>query len=220
MALFSLNIKDKKFKVAVADTPESRAKGLSGLKRLGENKGMLFVFPDPQRMVMVMKGMKFGLDFVFLDENWEIRQLGSLDNNPDHKIIAIQPYSMVLELPKGTIEELGLTLDMTLKPSGPLSTHCKGVKKFKTGGKFEMIGEKVYKVKVDDVKPEAGRLQVLNDGGEVVANIDSGARIFSRPHTKELISKLKSGDKKALAEAMIKILDIQDNQEQDYVTND
>ena len=220
MELFPFIIKDKEFKIAVADSDDKRKKGLSGLKRLGRNKGMLFIFPDPIRMRMVMENVNFDLDFVFLDKNWEIIQLGHLKANDEYSIVAVQPTNMVLELPGGTIEELNLSTDMTLKPSDDLLTHFKGVKKFKSGGKFEMIGEKVYKIKVDDIIPEKGRMQILNDEGEVVANIDAGARIFSREHTKELIKKLKKGDILDLANSMLNILDIQDSQDPEYVSSD
>ena len=125
---------------------------------------------------------------------------------------------MVLELKEGTIERLGLSVGLTLDPSKELLTHFKGVKRFKTGGRFEMVGDKVYQIKVDDIVPEKGRLQLLNDSGEVVANLDSGVRIFSREHTKQLIDKFKSGNKSGLVDSMIEILDIQDGQKQEFVS--
>lgn len=219
MEFFPINIKEQKFKVSVADTEASRYKGLSGVSKLGRHKGLLFIFPKPEEATMVMRDMNFDLDFLFLDKDWEIIQLGSLENKEGNSIKAIQPTSMILELPKGTIKRLGLGLNMRLSPGQDISTHYKGVEKFKSGGKFELIGDKVYKIKIDDIKAEKGRLQILNDGGEVVANIDSGARIFSREHTKELIKKLKDGDTLALADSMINILEIQDGQAPDYVKN-
>jgi len=219
MEFFPIDIKGQEFKVSVADTEASRYKGLSGVTRLGKHKGLLFIFPEPEEATMVMRDMNFDLDFLFLDKDWEIIQLGSLENKEGKSIKAIQPTNMILELPKGTIKRLGLGLNMRLSPGQDLFTHYKGVKKFKSGGKFEMIGDKVYKIKIDDIKAEKGRLQILNDDGEVVANIDSGARIFSREHTKELIKKFKDGDKMALADSMINILGIQDGQDPDYVEN-
>jgi uncharacterized membrane protein (UPF0127 family) len=217
MKLFPVDIRGKSFKVAMADSESSRHKGLSGLARLAPNRGMLFVYPEKTRMYMVMRDMNFGLDFLFLDENFEIVQLGTMEADDTRGLVALTPCVMVLELPKGTIKELQLSTDMRIEPSAHLHTHSKGVSKFKRGGRFEMIGDKVYRIKVDDVKPEEGRLQILNEDGEVVANIDSGSRIFSREHTKELIKLHKGGDITALAQSMIKILDIQDSQKQEHV---
>jgi len=219
MKLTPIHIEGELFKVAIADTEETQTKGLSGVKTLGNQKGMLFIFPDPIRVFMTMKDMNFDLDFIFLDENWKVIQTGSLskEGGENSIITANYPSSMILEVPRGTVSRLKVYVGKHLKPSKKLNTHFEGVKKFKHGGKFEMIGEKVYEVKVDDIKIEPDKLQILNDKGEVVANISPGARIFSREHTKELIKNYKKGDKNALAEAIVKILDIQDNQKPDYV---
>jgi len=220
MMLYKLNIKSKEFKVAVADTDSSRKKGLSGVKRLGNNKGMLFIFPTPQRVNMVMKSMNFDLDFLFLDKDFEIIQTGSMTKDDTKGLASTSPVAMVLEVPFGTIDKLGLSTDMRLVPSEELDTHSKGVAKFKKGGRFEMVGDKIYRIKVDDVKAEEGRLQILNENGEVVANIDSGARIFSREHTKSLVEEYKKGNKSGMADLLLEVLDIQDNQKQEYVTNE
>lgn len=220
MELFPLHIKGELFHIAIADTDELREKGLSGLKRLGKNKGMLFIFPEPVQMWMIMQDMNFPLDFVFLNNNWEVIHLGSLAQDDKNGIYPPIPCPLVLELEAGKIQELGLRIGDSLSPDVDINTHYIGVKKFKSGGKFEIIGEKVYKVKIDDVPVEYGKLQILNTHGEVVANIAPGSRIFSREHTKELIKKYKAGDEAALAEFMLHVLDIQDKQEPDYVTKD
>jgi uncharacterized membrane protein (UPF0127 family) len=170
MKLFPISINNETFNVAVADTPELQRKGLSGLERLGKRKGMLFLFSQPKQINMVMQGMKFGLDFIFLDQDWNIVQLASLTKDNTNNILANSPVNMVLELPEGVIAELGINNDSKVEPNEELITHFRGVKQFKSGGLFEVIGEKIYKVKVSDIKPEEGKLQLLNQDGEVVAN--------------------------------------------------
>tara|TARA_R110000765_G_scaffold363505_1_gene453679 strand:+ start:75 stop:734 length:660 start_codon:yes stop_codon:yes gene_type:complete len=218
MGLFPITIRGEEFKVSVADTDEARSKGLSGYSRIGKNKGMIFMFPQAVQMNMVMRDMNFGLDFLFLDEDWAITDKGSRDQDSTEGIYPSVPVHMVVELPQGTIERLQINLGDTVTPSENATTQLSGVKKFKHGGTFEMIGDKVYQVKIDDIQAELGRLQVLNEHGEVVANIDNGSRIFSREHTAEMIQKFKNGDKLGLAESMIKIIDIQNGQTQEYVT--
>lgn len=220
MELYPINIKGQEFKVAIADSDSTRSKGLGGLKRLGKNKGMLFIFPTAERMYMVMTDMNFDLDFVFLDKEWNIVDTGFLSKGDETGLAPSVPCHMVLELPAGSVNRLKLYSGESIKPTKEINTHFEGVKKFKSGGRFEMIGDKLYKIKIDDVEADPNMLQILNDKGEVVANIDSGSRIFSREHTAEMIKKYKKGDKLALAEYMIEVLDIQDNQEQDYVTTD
>ena len=217
--LFKLNIGDEEFKVGVADTPDSRYKGLSGLSRLGDRKGLLFIFPDPQIVTMVMRGMNFGIGVLFLNDNWEIVQTATMSPESEMGITSSEPITMVLEVALGVIGDLAITQGMSIKPSNGLKTQFKGVTKFKSGGSFEMIGEKVYQISEDDIKVDPKKMQVLNNDGEVVANIDPGARIFSREHTKKLISKHKNGDKLALADAMVEILNTHDNQDPEYVTN-
>ena len=216
--LFGITINGENFKVALADTDKDRFKGLSGLPNLGKNKGMLFVFPNKIQMKMVMRDMNFDLDFLFLDEMWQVIDHGSLNKDDTKGIYPCKPCSMVIELPKDTCKRLSILKHAaSISPDDDLRSLANAIKKFKNGGSFELVGEKTYKVKEDDIKAETGKLQILNTEGEVVANIEPGSRIFSRIHTEDLIKKFKNGDKLALADLMIQILDIQDNQKPDYV---
>jgi uncharacterized membrane protein (UPF0127 family) len=210
-------INNKKFKLAIADTENKRKKGLSGLPKLGKNKGMLFIFPDPKNVWMIMKDMNFDLDFIFLDSNFKVLQLASLSKDDKEGIESNQPINMVLEVNKGVIKENNLKIGNILKPTSNLSTHKIGVEKFKSGGVFQKVGDIVYKVKVDDIKIEKNKLQVLNENGEVSANIEPDARIFSREHTKAIIEKVKRNRDEDLGQLMIQIFNKHDSQTQEYV---
>ncbi len=220
MKLHKIKIGGEDHKVAVADNPELRQKGLSSVSQLGPGKGMLFIFPEVTKINMVMRDMSFDLDFIFIDRDWSILQLGSLTADSEESITANKPCYMVLEVISGTIEKLGLKVGDGLEPGKTLSTQFKGVSKFKHGGKFEMVGDKVFEVKEDDIKIDPNKMQILNENGEVAANIDNGARVFSREHTEEMIKKHKDGDKIGLADSYIAIIDIQNNQKQEHVTKD
>ena len=217
MALLPININGKEFKVAVANTDEQRSNGLSGKRRIGKYKGMLFIFPKAVRMNMIMRDMNFGLDFLFLDEEWNIVHMGSLDKDSLNGIYPEEPCHMVLELAQGTIANLNLNERSKVSPSDNVDTQLSGVKKFEHGGTFEMIGDKIYEVKGDDIEVDDSKIQILNSDGEVVVNIDNGSRIFSREHTADLIKKFKKGDTIELAEAMIGIIDIHHKQKSEYV---
>ena len=72
------------------------------------------------------------------------------------------------------------------------------------------------------VKTKAGHMQVLDDAGVILMNIQGGERIFSREHTDQLlglVDKVKKGkaSKKELGQLMAKIVDIQNNQKPEYV---
>ena len=218
MKLYSLTIKNTEFKVAVADNYQTRAKGLSGLPKLGSKKGMLFAWPEDLKPEMIMRDMNFGLDFLFLDKDFEVVFLGSLEADSKLGITSPVPVRYVLEITAGTITRLHISLDMRLKPDKELLEAIQsGIHRFKDGGVFEVVGEKSYKVKETDIKVDPNKLQILDNNGVVVANIEPGSRIFSRVHTKELINKYKNGDKIGLAKLMLDIIEIQDNQKPDYV---
>lgn len=216
--LKELSLNNTIFKVSIADNDDSRYKGLSGLPKLGKAKGMLFIFNKPIIVNMVMRDMNFPLDFIFLDDKWNIIQLDTLDKDDKIGVQSSKPVSMVLEVNKDVIKNLNLKIGMTLKPSSDLSTHQFGVVKFEKGGTFQKIGDIVYEVKEDDIKLEKDKLQILNDKGEIVSNIDGGARIFSREHTKDIIKAGKKKDSKELGKIIVDIIDTHSKQSPDFVT--
>lgn len=100
------------FNVDIADTDMSRMMGLSGRKSLGENEGMLFIFPIPGQYTFWMKGMNFPLDFVWI-ANGSVAEL--MENVPkptstlDFATYAPQErVDQVLELNAGTINRAGI----------------------------------------------------------------------------------------------------------------
>ena len=62
-------IGEKTFRVEIADSPESRQKGLSNRDFLEQTSGMLFVYPDNQAGEFWMLDMKFPLDFIWIGED-------------------------------------------------------------------------------------------------------------------------------------------------------
>ncbi len=61
-----LTVSGTTFEVGVASDAASRMKGLSGRTSLGENKGLLFIFPTPGNYGFWMKGMNFPIDIVWI----------------------------------------------------------------------------------------------------------------------------------------------------------
>ncbi|MBN2422422.1 DUF192 domain-containing protein [Candidatus Woesearchaeota archaeon] len=56
----------------VKDSPEEREQGLMYRKTLEENKGMLFVFEEPDEYGFWMKNMNFPIDIIWLNEDKRI----------------------------------------------------------------------------------------------------------------------------------------------------
>jgi uncharacterized membrane protein (UPF0127 family) len=118
-------IDNQRIYVEVADSPEEKKQGLSDREFLAENKGMLFVYSEPGNYSFWMKGMKFDLDFVFINDQ---KVIDLKENVPfpkegeEPQIIKSEvEFNQVLEINQGMIEELGIEVGdevvMPFKPS-------------------------------------------------------------------------------------------------------
>ncbi len=61
--------------VEIADTPETMERGLMFRKTLGENEGMLFVFPEPKQAVFWMRNTRIPLSVAYLDAKGRILEI-------------------------------------------------------------------------------------------------------------------------------------------------
>jgi len=59
-------------KVDLALTQKAQEQGLSGRKSLGEDEGMLFIFPKPSINYFWMKDMNFPIDIIWIDNNLKV----------------------------------------------------------------------------------------------------------------------------------------------------
>jgi uncharacterized protein len=67
-----IRIGDVSIQVEVANTPQSREKGLSGRSDLGEKGGLLFVFPKVGYHGIWMKDMRFPIDVIWISEDFVV----------------------------------------------------------------------------------------------------------------------------------------------------
>ncbi len=63
-----VKIGGKEILVEIAETPEEKAKGLSGKTLLAENEGLLFSFAQETLPAFWMKDMKIALDLIWIDK--------------------------------------------------------------------------------------------------------------------------------------------------------
>ena len=63
------------YHVEVADTPDSRRKGLMHRKHIAPDNGMLFIFERAQYVHMWMKNTELKLDIIFVNDNGIITQI-------------------------------------------------------------------------------------------------------------------------------------------------
>ena len=56
----------------VADTPKKRTLGLSKIKSIPNNHGMIFVYDDDKPRVFTMRNTYIPLEIIFLDKNFNV----------------------------------------------------------------------------------------------------------------------------------------------------
>ncbi len=100
----SICFKDICIEAEVADSPESRQKGLMFREKMPENRGMLFVFPQQAKYNFWMKNMSFSLDIIWIDSNYtivEIKENMLPCQDPCQVIAPSREASFVLEVAGG-----------------------------------------------------------------------------------------------------------------------
>ena len=100
----------------LADTPELRMKGLSGVKKLEGNTAMLFIFNYPYKQGIWMKDMLFPLDIIWLDEDYRIVSIEqNVSPNTYPKVFYPKAKSLyVIEGNVGFAEQNGLIVGKVL----------------------------------------------------------------------------------------------------------
>lgn len=248
MKLYSLKIGTKEFKVALVTAEGDMKKGLAGSKKLKPGYGMLFDFGSEMDSTMNMGNMNYDIDMMFI--NNDLKVFRAVKMSKSSKPITTPGTRLVFEVNAGEAKGLLkkdvelceclkqiLNLGAASEKAGPeekvekveeKEVESPGVNiiiqvqsvpekmkaKFKQGGTIDLIEE--------DVKAKDGKMQVLDDKGTVLMNLDGGERIFSIDHTNKLVSlaeKVEAGaaDEAELGKLMAEIIDTQNTQDPEYV---
>lgn len=106
LVLRSLRVGDLIIKVEVADTPETRRRGLMYRRSLPENHGMLFVFPSERPLSFWMKNTWIPLSIGFFNSKRELLNVHEMEpesilfrSPKSYKSVA--PAQYALEMNKG-----------------------------------------------------------------------------------------------------------------------
>lgn len=101
----------------LADTSASRALGLSGRTKMGDDEGLLFAFDKPGRYGFWMKDMNFPLDIIWINENGIVVSLErDVATSSYPQTFMNQPdASYVLEVNAGMAKKFGLYLGSKVK---------------------------------------------------------------------------------------------------------
>lgn len=107
--------------VLVADTPELRQRGFSGVPDTGGHAGMIFAFPDDTTGSFWMGNTHMPLTIAFIDGNGVPVSVLDMEPCPDGvdcpSYFPDTPYRWALEVPQGQLDEFGLTEGAILEPS-------------------------------------------------------------------------------------------------------
>jgi hypothetical protein len=97
------------FQVELADTPETRGRGLMFRQNLPADQGMLFDFGSPRPVAMWMRNTFISLDMLFIDQNGSIEKIVPNTVPLSEEVIRSDgPVRAVLELRGGVAAELGI----------------------------------------------------------------------------------------------------------------
>lgn len=103
-----LRLGDQLLSVEIADTDPLRMQGLMFRKHLGENEGMLFIWPRPQRVAMWMKDTHIPLSVAFIDQDLRIRNIAHMDPLSLQSHPSLGPVQFALEVNRGWFEAHGV----------------------------------------------------------------------------------------------------------------
>ena len=190
-----ISVGDKEYKVQLAETKEEREQGLSDVKSMPEDEGMLFVMPGGTTDVTFnTTEMLFPIDMIFIDNHDIVYDKVEAEDHGDSLIIA-QPK-------EGDFTKYVLEIN---RNSG-----------IEIGDEFEMEDD------VDD--EEVTKMYIIGPDGKEQMELFGGERIVSRISTRKLIHLAKKAKKskeekdyKKLGKYMFKVLKQQDTQKPQYV---
>ncbi|HOJ64945.1 MAG TPA: DUF192 domain-containing protein [Spirochaetota bacterium] len=103
-----INKKIYKFELAVTD--QERAKGLMFRKKLDKDSGMLFVYSSMNYLYFYMKNTIIPLDIAFLDYNYKIVDIQSMEPLDETTIMSKKKAMYALEVNRGFFDRVGLKI--------------------------------------------------------------------------------------------------------------
>lgn len=107
----SLSIGSGVFNTKIAYDESSRIKGLNGTSSLGSDQAMLFAFPSDGRWSITTADMKYPIDIVWLNQNYEVVYLvkNASSNSKPTEFTPTLRTRYVIELPSGSIEKYSIS---------------------------------------------------------------------------------------------------------------
>lgn len=104
----TMRLGGKALQLELADTPQAHQKGLQGRRKLSENQGMLFVFPEKRPLHFWSKDTTLALSIAFLDDDGKIVQIEEMPPQSSRPVTSSAACRYALELASGWFEKNGV----------------------------------------------------------------------------------------------------------------
>ena len=135
-----IRLGDGTWRMELAMTDESIARGLMGRESLPKGEGMLFIFPDNTERSFWMANCLINIDLLYLDGRGVITSMHRMKAEPPRDVgeseLAYQtrmrhyrsgiPVRFAIEVPEGTIDELSLA------PNQKVDLDVEGLKELRS----------------------------------------------------------------------------------------
>lgn len=196
--MINIEVNNKTYAVEIAYTEEEKERGLQNISELPKNTGMLFVYDEPQEVSFWMKDVLIPLDIIFINEDWEV--ISVIEGNAND------------ETPL-TENEVVYVLELNIN-SG-----------IKTGDEVDLSELDEEDLDEEEDEEEVPGMEVLAPDGSVQMDLEGGERIFSRIHTRKMISLAKKAKKskaekdyKKLGQKVFEFIKKQNTQKQEFTS--
>lgn len=105
---YPLKVGDTLFQVELAQTLEERAQGLMYRRELDPDKGMLFIFDEPQQLSFWMKNTYIDLSIAYIDSDGVIIDILDMEALSEASVPSSAPVQYALEVRQGGFDENGI----------------------------------------------------------------------------------------------------------------
>ena len=105
---YPLRVGEHTIRAEVANTTETRRRGLMFRTRLAAQSGMIFIFPNERRISMWMKNTRIPLSVAFIDSSGRIVNIERMQPNTEQTHSSIGPAKYALEMNQGWFSENGV----------------------------------------------------------------------------------------------------------------
>lgn len=191
--LIPIKVGENEYFVKIAKTSKEKQTGLSNVKKLPENEGMLFIISDSDKdwegqISFVMDETSIPLDIIYLDGDFKVVRKRTIDAFSDEVVYGEADY--VLEVNAGSSIKLGDELEFVTDTDNEVNN------------KMLVLGPN-------------GETQMTLDGGERIMSIKDTKILIKFAKKSEVTNN--DNDYKALGKRVFKFLDIQNSNEKEYV---